>query len=350
MSRVLLICLLSIGVFADITIEKAKLKPIGQILKTSAQVVELPNQTQNVVTQIGGHIEKYFVKEGDSLKKGDKIALVRSLELGTLTSNYFALKAKTASLQKRLKAAKKLYRQGLVTLDEFEKLKVALSNAKQQLQSLKLKLQTLGITHLAKPTEEFVVTAHTSGKIDKILVPVHSNVDANRVLAVIVAQKELYVIAYLPVDVALHLIKPKATFSLANFSYRTEFIRLLPKVDSETMQARVLFRLVKDHPILIGAFGDMVVQTAPYKKRVVIKKSALTMLEGDWVVFVPSKEHEEHKHHHRLHFEPRVVEVEEFLGNYAVVTGLAKGEEYISKDVYLLKSKLLKESIGEHGH
>ena len=337
MNRILLLCLMSLALFADITIEKAKLKPIGQILKTSGQVVELPNQTQNVVTQIGGHIEKYFVKEGDSLKKGDKIALVRSLELGTLTSNYFALQAKIASLQKRLKAARKLNRQGLVTLNEFENLKVALSNAKQQLQALKLKLQTLGISHLTKPTDEFIVTAHTNGKVDKILVPVHSNVNANKVLAIIVAQRELYVVAYVPVDVALHLTKPRAIFSLAGLSYRTKFIRLLPKVDSETMQARVLFRLVKEHPVLIGAFGDMVLQTAPFTKKVVVKKSALTMIEGEWVVFVP-KEKE---------FVPKVVKLIDFLGDEAVVEGLAPNEEYVSEGVYIIKSRLLKSQIGE---
>ena len=356
------ITLLFIFLTLAFSYEKVLEIEFGKLYKTSAKVVVFKNQKQNIVAQIPGHIEKYFVKEGDSVKRGEKIAKIKSFYLAELTSSYLRLKKEIEILQKKFENAKELYKKGLVTFNDLSNIKVQLQDKKSKLSSIKLKLKILGIKKVNTPIEYFYITSHADGTVQKILSPVHSNVESTTAIVNIVSQKDFYVIAYMSVEDALKLKDVKAFFKLGDFTYKTNFIKVMPQVDNETFQAKLLFNLEKnDKPILIGAFGDMQIQSSPYKKVLAIKKSALTMLNGDWVVFVPKehKEKEEHEkgheneeehEHEELNFEPRVVKVIEFWDKYAVIEGLNKNQEYISEDVYLYKSRLLKESLGEHGH
>jgi len=129
-----------------------------------------------------------------------------------------------------------------------------------------------------------------------------------------------------------------------------------------------------------------------------VKKSALTLFKGEWVVFVEKeheeashndeksdhekeethehddhghdahkedKEHEDHEtethneeeeeHGHdeskeELPYEAKVVHVIAYAGEYVAVEGLKAEEEYVSDGVYFVKSMILKSSLGEHGH
>jgi ABC-type Zn2+ transport system substrate-binding protein/surface adhesin len=112
------------------------------------------------------------------------------------------------------------------------------------------------------------------------------------------------------------------------------------------------------------------------KKLLTIKKSALSMFEGEWVVFVPNKEHEdeEDEHHedhdrdehdgHKEHndhdshndhdddlpYSVKVVKKLQSFGDNIAIVGLDEGEEYVSDGVYFVKSMLLKSKLGGHGH
>jgi len=120
-----------------------------------------------------------------------------------------------------------------------------------------------------------------------------------------------------------------------------------------------------------------------------VKKSALTLFNGEWVVFVEKgheesddgkeethghddhdhdahkeeKEDEDHKneaheeeeeghdeHEEESPYEAKIVQVIAYTGEYVAVEGLEAGEEYVSDGVYFVKSMILKSSLGEHGH
>jgi hypothetical protein len=119
-----------------------------------------------------------------------------------------------------------------------------------------------------------------------------------------------------------------------------------------------------------------------------VKKSALSLFQGEWVVFVESdhggeehegeeahghddhdkahkeeKDHEvhadhdedeeghgDHEEHEEVPYAPKVVEIIAYNGDDVAVKGLKAGEEYVSDGVYFVKSMILKSSLGEHGH
>jgi len=114
----------------------------------------------------------------------------------------------------------------------------------------------------------------------------------------------------------------------------------------------------------------MDVALTPQEAQVMVKKSALTLFQGEWVVFVP-KHHEEEHHNDKAHehdededehakhaheadeeipYEAQVVEVIAYAGEEVAIKGIEAGTEYVSNGVYFVKSMLLKSALGEHGH
>jgi ABC-type Zn2+ transport system substrate-binding protein/surface adhesin len=158
----------------------------------------------------------------------------------------------------------------------------------------------------------------------------------------------------------------------------------MPNIDTETQRAKVLFR-VEEHPrvLLLDAFVEMDVAIAPQQESVMVKKSALTLFQGEWVVFV-KKHHEdaeeahahakevdhdahdtheehadekeeahgahEHKAHEEVPYEPQAVEIIAYAGEEVAIKGIEAGTAYVSEGVYFVKSMILKSSLGEHGH
>ena len=52
------------------------MRAFGKSVELNAQIIQLSNAKQSVMSQVGGHIEKYFVKVGQSVKDGQKVQII----------------------------------------------------------------------------------------------------------------------------------------------------------------------------------------------------------------------------------------------------------------------------------
>lgn len=229
-------------------------------------------------------------------------------------------------------------------------------------------------------TDQFILYAHADGVVGEIFVPLHSNVDAEDKLMSIVNRNGYYAIAYLSIEDAMKVSDKTSGFvTVAKKKYPAHFVQLLPTIDEETQRAKVLFMMMENPKnILINAFTEMDISLAPFTEAVMVKKSSLSLFQGEWVVFV-EKEHEEevhkgeeaHEHddhdkeaadedhdedeegeeeHEEAPYAANVVEIIAYNGDDVAIKGLKAGEEYVSDGVYFVKSMILKSSLGEHGH
>lgn len=115
-----LFLLLPILAFSNpISMEHAKLKPLGKIVKTNAQITQLSDQKQKIVSRLPGHVEKYFVTTGQQVKKGDKVVLIESIDLSKISAQYIAMKQQAKAAKEQLATAKKLYKKGLTSQNEL---------------------------------------------------------------------------------------------------------------------------------------------------------------------------------------------------------------------------------------
>jgi len=355
MTKYLLLLLPMLAFSNQITMEHAQIKPLGKIVKTNAQITQLSDQKQKIVSRLPGHVESYFVKTGQQVKEGDKVVLINSIELSKMSAEYVAFREQAKAAKEQLSTAKKLYKKGLTSQNELNQKIIETEDMLSKQSALASQLTSLGIkaSDLKSATDKFILYAHASGIVGEIFVPLHSNVNAEAPLMSIVNQNGYYAIAYLSMEDALKVTAKTTGFvTVAGKAYAAHFVQLLPTIDEETQRAKVLFTMI-DTPknILINAFTQMEISLEPYTEAVMLKKSALSLFQGEWVVFVETEhEGDEHEEHEAAPYEPKVVKVIAYSGNEVAVEGLEAGEEYVSDGVYFVKSMILKSSLGEHGH
>ena len=389
MTKTLLFLLPLLAFSNPISMEHATEKPLGKIIKTNAQITQLSDQKQKIVSRLPGHIESYFVKTGEHIKKGDKVALIESIELSKMSAEYIALRQQGKAAKEQLATARKLYKKGLTSQNELNQNIIEIEDVLAKQNALESQMKSLGIdaSKLTGATDQFILYAHADGVVGEIFVPLHSNINAEDKLMSVVNQNGYYAIAYLGLNDAMKVSDKTTGFvTVADKKYPAHFVQLLPTIDEETQRAKVLFMMMKNPKnILINAFTKMEISLAPYTEAVMVKKSALTLFQGEWVVFVEShhegEEHEseeahghakeeaheteadhenheegekeahgEHEEHEEAPYAPQVVEIIAYNGDDVAIKGLKAGEEYVSDGVYFVKSMILKSSLGEHGH
>jgi len=348
----------------------AQKKPLGTMVHTNAKITQLSNQKQEIVSRLSGHLEAYYVKAGQLVKKGDKVALIESIALSKMSAGYLSLNQQAIAAQKQKNTASTLHKKGLASANDLNKAIISLQEIRSKQNALASQLRSLGIdvNNLHQATDKFTLYAHANGVVGKIVAPMHSNVTAQTLLMTLVNQSHYYAIAYLGVDDAMRVDhQTKGWIAIDKSLYPTTFVQLLPSIDEETQRAQVLFSLdTNTSKFLLGSFRKMDISLAPLKEEVMVKKTALSLFRGEWVVFVKKEyeeeahheeedhKHDAHEHEHEEHEEvpyaAKVVEIIAYAGDDVAIRGLKENEEYVSQGVYFVKSMMLKSSLGEHGH
>lgn len=380
MTKYLLLLFPLLALASPIRMDYVTLKPLGQIIHTNAQINQLSYQKQEIVSLLSGHVEAFYVKEGNKVKSGDKVVLIESIALSKLTADYLALRQQVVPTEAQVTTTRKLYKKGLASKNQLNAHVLAHETLRSQKYALASQMETFGIDakKLKKATNKLVLHAHADGIVGKILVSLHSNVDARTPLMTLVQQSGFYATAFLsPSDAMKVGADTKAWVRLADTFYDSTFVQLLPNIDEETQRAKVRFS-INNSPdnLLLGAFTKMKISLPPRKDVLMVKKSGLTLFQGEWVVFVKTDttEHKEESHEshgydtlndthdahaghgHNEHeeepkpYKARVVSIIAYAGDYVAINGLEVGEEYVSDGVWFVKSMLLRSSLGEHGH
>ena len=332
----------------ELPIEKVQMHSFKKSIALNAQVIQLSNAQQSITSLVNGHLEKYFVKPAQMVKKGEKIALIESIEVSKMSADYIALKKQLASVDKNYEAIKKLYDKGMASMQKLNEEAIKKSEISAKLNALRSQLQTLGIEaqSLKKATANFYLRSHSSGQVSALLQPLHSSINSDDGVVSIVKNQAYYLKSYLPIEYATKVhLGDKVTFNYADKVIVTHVTQIMPKID-ETTQRIVVLSSVDQH--VEGLFIDVYVKSVLYfgeaSEYAAIKRSALSFFNNEWVVFVPSGHEEDEEH---APFEARVVEIITSDEQYTAVKGVEVAQEYVSDKSYYVKSMLLKSSLGD---
>ncbi len=401
MTKILLLSLVTINLFAsDIPVDFVKKHKFAESINVNAQIIQLSNAKQSIMSLLDGHIEKYYVNAGDKVKKNQPIALIDSITLSNMTSQYLSLKKQFNSLRKNFQATQTLYKKGLTSLQELNTQKARQDEMVSKINTLRSQLVTLGIDikALKEPTSEYILYSHNDGVISEILQPLHSVITQQTQIINIVKEQSFYLKSFVPLKYA-PVIKEakKATLHYMDKDIPTKIEQILPSVDEKTQRIVLLSNIQENiNDLFIGAYVGATIYLTPNKEYLAIKKSALSFFNNEWVVFVPKdekhkEEHEDHDDHndhqiddghaghddhanhddHQSHddhsienekeahaghedeeisYEPKIVKIIEIGDSLVAIEGLKEGEAYVSDKAYYVKSLLLKSSLGGHGH
>ena len=383
MNRISLLVLLYVtSLFSvDIPTEHAELRSFGKSIELNSQIIQLSNAKQSVTSLVSGHLEKYFVEAGQSVKSGQKIALIESILVSKMTADFISLKKQIISLNENYDASKKLYDKGMLSTQALNNLGIEKNSMDSKIAALRSQLQTLGIQtkNLKKATGNFILYAHSSGKVSSLLQPLHTVIREDEALITIIKDQAFYVQSYLPLKYA-SVIKNGQKLSV-DYNGRkivTHVTQILPELDVKTQRIVILSSVdEKADDLFVNTFVSSTLYFKPTEKHVAVKKSALSFFNNEWVVFMPTEKekhddheehgeekhddheehgeekhdnHEEHGEEPSLPYEARIVEIITQDDEYAGVQGIELDEEYVSDKSYYVKSMMLKSSLGEHGH
>ena len=380
MNKILLLCLwITTTLLAvEIPTEHATKRSFGKSIELNAKVIQLSNAKQSIMSLVSGHIEKYYVGLGEKVKSGQKIALIESIMLSKMTADYISLKEQFSAIKKNYEATKTLYDKGMTSMQELNLQSIQKNAMSARIAALKSQLTTLGVqtASLKVASADYISYAHSDGTVSAILQPLHSVIGEDTAIITILKDQAFYIKSYLPLEYAdVVKVGQKIVVNYGDRDIVSHITQVLPELD-EITQRIVLLSSVDENVdnLYINSYVASTLYFDVKENYVAVKKSALSFFNNEWVVFIPKEEddHEEHEEHgeheehdeHQEHdddehseheepevpYEPRVIEIITQDDEYVAVNGLEIGEEYVSAKSYYAKSRILKSSLGGHGH
>ena len=394
----------------DVPIDEVEKQVFKETITVNSKIVQLSSAKENIMARLGGQVMKYLVKQGQSVKRGQAIALIESLELSKLSSELKLLRKQLVIHNKNYKILKSLFNKGLESMEKVNREERERDETASKIESIKSQLSMLGVSSKGAIKSSYTVYAQGSGKVSQVLVPTNSVVDANTPLVSIVKGGSSFLVkSYVPMNYVSDVkVGQEGKLVYGGKNYKMHISQILPELDEQTQQMVVLSSL--DEPVtnlFVNSYIDSKLSIGEPKSYLAVKKSALSFFNNEWVVFVP-EHHDEHgdghnehndektrrgramslpdahdEHEHEKHnndetrrghasvltrandekehghgeheeeevpYDIKVVKILKQNEAWVAIEGLSEHEDYVSDKSYYIKSLLLKSSLGGHGH
>lgn len=332
---------LKVAVASTGLVEKLTTLPGKLVVNTDQQAHISPN--------FSGHVEQVNVALGQSVQKGQTLAVLIVPELIDQQANLRMAQANLDLARKDYQREQQLWSQGISAKQDYQRAENAYRQAQITVQSSQARLNALGAS--GNNNGRFLIKAPISGVISKKDIVVGENVQLADQLFVIENLKDLWLEFNLPNTSNIHLQAGQILNFKTNGSdqnYQAKVQTLNSQADLQTGRLQVRAKVTTQADVLRpNVLVNVFVTDAQAKTALRVQKKALQQVEGKPVVFVIESEEKGLVH---LKAQPIEVGVSSQDGQWLeVISGLTEGQKYIADGSFLLKSELEKDEAG-HGH
>ena len=332
---------LKVAVASTGLVEKLTTLPGKLVVNTDQQAHISPN--------FSGYIEQVNVALGQSVQKGQTLAVLILPELIDQQANLRMAQANLDLARKDYQREQQLWSQGISAKQDYQRAENAYRQAQITVQSSQARLNALGAS--GNNNGRFLIKAPISGVISKKDIVVGENVQLADQLFVIENLKDLWLEFNLPNTSNIHLQAGQILNFKTNGSdqnYQAKVQTLNSQADLQTGRLQVRAKVTTQADVLRpNVLVNVFVTDAQAKTALRVQKKALQQVEGKPVVFVIESEEKGLVH---LKAQPIEVGVSSQDGQWLeVISGLTEGQKYIADGSFLLKSELEKDEAG-HGH
>lgn len=305
-----------------------------------------PDRSAQVSARITGRLERIAFREGQTVKAGELLAVVRAPELGDVASSFSSLKARGAAARSNAGRLDVLLRSGLASEQETLAAKAEADAFEAEARAAGERLRTLGAGQAAQSRLE--LRAPIGGTVVTRTAIVGQPVTPDQTIASIVDLREVWFLGRVfeqnlaRIHVGAHAEVQLNGYPNEVFAGSVDYIA--PRIDptARTVVARV--RLTnKGDRLRLGLFGTARVDSgeggdagAP---ALVVPRSAVTEIGKKAYVFVHQPDDDFDLH--------EVILGRAGVGKVEVVSGLREGEQVVFEGVFTLKSAALRSSFAE---
>ena len=332
---------LKVAVASTGLVEKLTTLPGKLVVNTDQQAHISPN--------FSGYIEQVNVALGQSVQKGQTLAVLTVPELIDQQANLRMAQVNLDLARKDYQREQQLWSQGVSAKQDYQRAENAYRQAQITVQSSQARLNALGAS--GNNNGRFLIKAPISGVISQKDIVVGENVQLADQLFVIENLKDLWLEFNLPNTSNIQLQVGQILNFKTNGSdqnYQAKVQTLNPEADLQTGRLQVRAKVTTQADVLRpNVLVNVFVTDAQAKTALRVQKKALQQVEGKPVVFVIESEEKGLVH---LKAQPIEVGVSSQDGQWLeVISGLTEGQKYIAQGSFLLKSELEKDEAG-HGH
>ncbi|MGJ8558595.1 MAG: efflux RND transporter periplasmic adaptor subunit [Litorimonas sp.] len=339
---------------AGIEISTAASAALAQVVTLPAEIRFDADRVANVSPRVSGIISRLYVGEGDSVDRGDRLALIQSRELASLKARWQMETTRENLAAKSLAREEALFADKITSEADLQRARADLEAAKAASAAAENELHAAGVSHAALQSigqaadgdnANAYLTTPISGRVVRRSVSLGETVSAGDASAsplfTIVDESVVWAdIAVFKDDLGrVHVDAPvKLRDNAGHLLAESTIDFVLPVIDETSRTATA--RIVIDNMAGLlrpGQFITADISTGSSIPIVRILGTAVQTIEGKPSVFIPDEGG----------FRPVPIETGERADGYIEIrSGLQAGDRYVSDGSFTLKAQLEKDAFG----
>lgn len=330
---------------AGIQVQAAAEADVAATVTLNGTLVPNQDRIANVLPRLAGRIVSAPVPLGATVRAGQTLAVLESIDLGEAQSAYRQLRSETTVTEAALERAQKLAAEDIIAQKDLQRTRGDAERARAALRAAADKLRMLGV--VPAPLE------HQRDAIYPVVAPLSGTVIEKHAVPGSLAETDpLFVVADLSTvwleadvfekDLALLKTGSPATVSVAAypdrpFQGRLTYVSSTMDTASRTVKARIEVPNT-DTVLKPGMFANARITSSATVRALVLPAQAVTLMNDKPTVFVLTPKG----------FEARSVQTTSRPdGTVEVRAGLSPGDKVAVAGAYALKSRILKSSLAK---
>ena len=322
-------------------------QPIRAQFSVSATIQPNRDRYAHVAPRIPGRILSVPAKAGDTVKAGQVLAQLDSVEMGEAHSAYLQAASHESLARAEFERADRLFKEQVVPEKEHLRARSEFEKARAAAQAAADKLRMMGVTATRSGAAQssFPVVAPFAGTITEKDAVIGELAQPDKSLFTVADLSTVWIEANLNErDLARVTTGASAEVTVQAYPderFRGKVVYVSGSVDKESRTIRA--RIEVPNPggkLKPEMFATARIETETVGKGITVPAEAVSLVDGKKVVFVQELDG----------FESREVEIGDDVGGRQVVkAGLHEGDKVVTAGAYALKARLQKSKIG-HGH
>jgi len=349
-------------------------------ISAPARVEPIPTRIADIGTLISGRVKEVYVSEGERVQKGQVLLEIQGLQIGEIKGEYIRSLAALESAKANFRRQQKLLQENIAAKRAFIEAEAAYSEAKAAFSAADQKLHSIGISdEEAQSLLEVVASSDShrtnasaatlkvyspiSGVVGRTAINIGQLVEPDTDIMEVVDSRQVWVVADI-YEKNLMRVKPGQRVEVVTEAYpEVVFSAILeymsPVVDPETRTVKVRTTIENSGGYLKPAmYANMRIFDKSSQQSLVLPESAVQNDGEIDFVFVQVEDDDETEHnsgHNEYEEGKRFRKVPVQIGIQQdgfsqIAAGLTGHEKIVVGGAFFLKSEMMKESFGEHGH
>ncbi|QCO22127.1 efflux RND transporter periplasmic adaptor subunit [Acinetobacter cumulans] len=322
---------------------------VENIIQLPGKLAVNTDQQAHISPNFSGHVEQVSVALGQTVQKGQTLAVLSVPELIDQQANLRMAEANLDLSRQDYQREQKLWSQGISAKQDFQRAENAYRQAQISVQLAQSRLQALGAN--SGQNGRFIIRAPIAGVISQKDIVVGENVQLADQLFTIEQLKDLWLEFNLAHQYSAQLQTGQNVSFKINGSdqlYSAEVQSLTSQADVQTGRLVVRAKLKQQSAELRpNVMVNVLLADSGNKNVLRVQKSAVQSIEGQDSIFIVESEQKG-----QVHLKAQALKLGQASSDgqwLEVISGLEAGQKYISQGSFLLKSELEKDEAG-HEH